>query len=41
MRRPNVDIRKAAGNTSVDTGRDVWGRERKERAGDGVFKSRR
>ena len=31
MRHPNVDIRKAPGNISVDIGRDVWDRERKER----------
>lgn len=35
MRHLNVDIRKAAGSTSVDIGRDVWDRERKESAGDG------
>lgn len=30
----NVDTRKAAGNTSVDIGRDDWDRERKESVGD-------
>lgn len=34
IRHLNADIRKAAGNASVDIGRDVWDKERKESIGD-------
>ena len=34
IRQLNVGTRKAAGNTSVDIGRDDWDRERKDSVGD-------
>ena len=39
--RPNLDIRKAIGNTSVDVGREVWARDIKECWQQMAFKARR